>query len=79
MSKVAVISGVSRGVGYHLAEELLIDGWTVIGLSRTPCHLELEHPRFVPVQCNITDKLDIKKAFSGLIDTKNSFRSPKPY
>lgn len=70
MSKVAVISGVSRGVGYHLAEELLIDGWTVIGLSRTPCHLDLEHPRFVPVQCNITDKLDIKKAFSGLIDTK---------
>lgn len=36
MSKVAVITGASRGLGHALAEEFMRQGWTVAGCSRSP-------------------------------------------
>jgi NAD(P)-dependent dehydrogenase (short-subunit alcohol dehydrogenase family) len=69
-SKLAVVTGASRGVGYAVAESLLKQGWIVIGLSRSPCHLDIEYPKFVPIQCNITEKTDVKRAFMKLENAK---------
>jgi 3-oxoacyl-[acyl-carrier protein] reductase len=35
MNRVAIVTGVSRGIGRAVAEMLTDTGWTVIGLSRT--------------------------------------------
>ena len=35
MSRSAVVTGVSSGIGRAIARRLLDDGWTVVGLSRT--------------------------------------------
>lgn len=37
MSKLAIITGCSRGIGLATAEAFLHDGWQIIGLSRTSC------------------------------------------
>lgn len=34
-SRLAVVTGVSRGIGHAIAEMLLAEGWGVVGLSRT--------------------------------------------
>lgn len=39
MSKVAVITGASKGIGYAAAEIFLLNNWQVVNLSRQPCHL----------------------------------------
>lgn len=44
MSKTALITGCSSGIGLATTELLLRDGWQVIGLSRrTP---DIDHPKF---------------------------------
>lgn len=35
MSKLAVVTGASRGIGAAVTDMLLTDGWSVVGLSRT--------------------------------------------
>lgn len=35
MSRTAVVTGVSSGIGRAIARRLLDDGWSVVGLSRT--------------------------------------------
>lgn len=39
MSKVLVISGASKGIGFATAERFLEQGYSVINLSRSPCSL----------------------------------------
>ena len=45
--KVAVVTGTSRGVGVGIAHELLVEGATVVGCSRTALD-ELPGARDVP-------------------------------
>lgn len=44
---VVLITGTSRGIGYHLAEHFASRGWSVVGCSRTagagPVHPQYEH------------------------------------
>lgn len=50
---VVVITGTSRGIGYHLARRFLDDGHGVIGISRS--ETSIEHPRFKSISADISD------------------------
>ncbi len=51
-SKTAYITGTSRGLGKAIAEKLLANGYTVVGLSRTNT---LAHKNFVFLKVDLTD------------------------
>ncbi|MEM1438545.1 MAG: SDR family oxidoreductase [Pseudomonadota bacterium] len=40
MSRLAIITGASAGIGAATAQRLLADGWRVINLSRRPCPVD---------------------------------------
>ena len=40
MSRLAIITGASAGIGAATAQQLLADGWRVINLSRRPCPVD---------------------------------------
>ena len=48
-----VITGTSRGIGYHLARRFLAEGYGVIGISRSGTNIE--HPRFQSYVADISD------------------------
>lgn len=62
--KRAVVTGVSSGIGHAIAHALLEDGWSVIGLSRTPPpDLDLAWARhFVWQSTDVTNRADIVSA-----------------
>ena len=54
MSKVACITGTRKGIGRHLAEHLLAQGWLVAGCSRRAADIESENYRHYRV--DVTDE-----------------------
>jgi NAD(P)-dependent dehydrogenase (short-subunit alcohol dehydrogenase family) len=48
-----VITGTSRGIGYHLARRFLAEGYGVLGISRT--ETPIEDPRFRSVKADLSD------------------------
>lgn len=60
--KTAVITGISKGIGRALAENLLQNGVTVIGWGRTAPEYSHAHLHFIA--CDITDESSVKKAAS---------------
>lgn len=72
MSKVALVTGARKGLGRHITEHLLEQGWSVAGCSRKDS--DLSHPNYQHYCLNISDEPAvvhmmhaIKKAF-GPID-----------
>lgn len=69
-----VITGTSRGIGYHLASRFLTEGYHVIGLSRTDTRLDHEH--FTSMAVDLSDPNSISavkerldgETISGLIN-----------
>ncbi len=59
-----VITGTSRGIGHHLAQRFLAEGYDVIGISRTAT--ELAHPGFLSVTADVGD-LDQVENLSGVL------------
>lgn len=55
---VIVITGTSRGIGFHLAERFLLEGYDVIGISRSST--AITHPRFRSLTVDITDLGKVK-------------------
>lgn len=53
MSRIALVTGVSSGIGQAIAETLLKNDWHVIGLSRT--QVSHEHPNFVSYSVDLMD------------------------
>ncbi len=49
--KQAIITGTSRGLGKALAEELLQEGWNVVGISRTH---SIEHSNYTSVIADLS-------------------------
>ena len=64
MSRHALVTGVSSGIGAAIADELLTQGWQVTGFSRTP--VEKDHPAFTSVSVDLFDAGQLKRALAGL-------------
>jgi NADP-dependent 3-hydroxy acid dehydrogenase YdfG len=65
-NKVAVITGVSRGIGLATAQLLLDQGVVVAGWSRTPP--ELQHPGFHFLEVDIRDREAVINAYRETVE-----------
>ncbi|MCY4159953.1 MAG: SDR family NAD(P)-dependent oxidoreductase [Bacteroidetes bacterium] len=69
-NKVAVVTGASSGLGWEFARHLVNHGSRVYGLARRLDRLEsLESEigsEFRPVECDVSDEVSVREAFSGL-------------
>ena len=61
-----VITGTSRGIGYHLARRFLSLGYGVIGVSRSDT--PIEHPSFRSIQADIGDLDQAKTLAANLVE-----------
>ena len=59
-TKLAYVTGASRGIGEALVHELISAGYRVIGLSRTT---KIDHPNFTFVQLDLSN-LEAVKSFT---------------
>jgi NAD(P)-dependent dehydrogenase (short-subunit alcohol dehydrogenase family) len=53
-----VITGTSRGIGFHLAQRFLEEGYAVIGISRS--ETSIKHPGFSSLTADLADLEQIK-------------------
>ena len=61
MSKVALVTGANRGIGFAIAQKLHNEGFTVVGTHRSS---PAEDAKFHSVPCDITVQESIESAFS---------------
>ena len=53
VSKTIVITGTSRGIGFHLASRFLSEGYSVIGISRA--QTDISHPEFKHISADLSE------------------------
>lgn len=63
MSRVALVTGASRGIGAHLVDALLGAGWTVVGLSRSGKVAD----GAVGIACDVTDADAVDAAVAEVV------------
>lgn len=63
-SQTIVVYGASGNIGGLIVDEALERGHAVIGVSRSPDRLTVEHPNFTPMQGDVTDG----ESFAGVTD-----------
>lgn len=59
--KYALITGTSSGLGFEMAQFLLEEGYTVIGVSRRGT--TLDHPQFIDILCDIKDEAAVEEMY----------------
>ena len=64
MSRTAFVTGADGFIGVNLVEELLAQGWQVIGLQRS--RPALQHPRFRAVAADLSDAADCARVAANL-------------
>lgn len=62
--KVAVITGVSKGIGLHVAQQLINEGCLVFGLGRT--NNELQHEDYQFISCDVRNEQEVARAFASV-------------
>ncbi len=71
MSKIALVTGASRGIGAALVGDLIAKGWIVIGVARSKEKLqslsELYKGRFIPVVCDVSKREEVACVSQRLI------------
>jgi 3-oxoacyl-[acyl-carrier protein] reductase len=60
-NQFALITGTSSGLGYEMAQFLLEEGYTVIGVSRRGT--SLDHPNFIDILCDIRDEAAVEEMY----------------
>ena len=69
---IALVTGASSGIGEALTRELISKGWVVVGIARRVEKLNAIKnemgPSFIPIQCDISDKSDIRRACQNILD-----------
>lgn len=60
-NQFALITGTSSGLGYEMAQFLLEEGYTVIGISRRGT--TLDHPNFIDILCDIRDEAAVEEMY----------------
>jgi len=65
-SKVAIITGVSKGIGRATAEALLAKGAVVAGWGRTAPE-GLTHERFQFFECDIRNEVSVQEAYTNTL------------
>lgn len=68
--KIAVITGVSKGIGYHTAKLLLENGVMVYGLGRTPN--DIEHANYTFIPCDVRIFEQVQKSFETIKQQSNN-------
>ncbi|MCU0442981.1 MAG: SDR family oxidoreductase [Bacteroidia bacterium] len=66
LKSIAVITGVSKGIGYATASALLQKGAIVYGLGR---HNHIVHPNFIFVPCDVRNPNEVHQAFAQIKST----------
>lgn len=71
MNNVWFITGASKGIGLELVKQALADGDKVAATSRNKKDLENligENENFLPLQLDLVNEADVKKAISAMTD-----------
>lgn len=68
-TKIAVITGVSKGIGYAAAEALLAKGAKVFGLGRNNT---IQHPNYTFISCDVRNYNDVRSAFEQVYAQTNN-------
>ena len=60
-NQYALITGTSSGLGLEMAQYLLEEGYTVIGVSRRES--PIDHPDFINICCDIRDEASVEEMY----------------
>ncbi|MEM1283058.1 MAG: SDR family NAD(P)-dependent oxidoreductase, partial [Chlamydiota bacterium] len=68
---IALVTGASKGIGCALVEELVVNGWQVVGVARSIDVLDEMTKRFgknvfIPCYCDVTDRDSVKSISNSL-------------
>jgi len=82
--KYAVITGVSRGLGESVAKQMMEQGTSVIGLSRSPNEelqsiAEKNQVSYEHYKCDLSSENEIENVFTQIIDYIKGQESDKVY
>lgn len=78
MTKIAVVTGGTSGIGMRTIERLLGDGWTVWSLGRSEVSLEAQGEtlgagvRFNYAVCDVADPHSVERAFSKIRESTST-------
>ncbi|GAB4229207.1 MAG: hypothetical protein Tsb0021_06910 [Chlamydiales bacterium] len=72
-SNIALVTGASKGIGYALVEELIANGWKVVGVARSKDALDemaksYGENLFFPCSCDVSDRESVRVASKSLLD-----------
>jgi 3-oxoacyl-[acyl-carrier protein] reductase len=60
-NQFALITGTSSGLGFEMAQFLLEEGYTVIGVSRRGT--AIDNPQFIDILCDIKDEASVEEMY----------------
>ena len=64
IDQMALVTGASSGIGQAIVDRLLVEGWQVIGLSRSA--LTRQHPALQSYQVDVSDAAALQKVLARL-------------
>jgi NADP-dependent 3-hydroxy acid dehydrogenase YdfG len=69
-NKIAVVTGISKGIGFHVTNELLQQGAKVFGLGRH--NNEITHPNYQFIPCDVRNFEEVENAFTKIYAITNN-------